>query len=109
MKNEQRNTTNFEKLQSLDNMVNVQAVLCLAMVLSQAAGKKDHSVEELREILNESVENIISILTDMKEETGKQATSLEGLKERMGNLEVTWPSGSYCILANGECPAGQFN
>ena len=46
--------------------------------------------------------------TSMKEETAKQATSLEGLDERMGNLEVTWPSasGSYCILANGDCPHG---
>ena len=45
--------------------------------------------------------------TNMKEETAKQATSLEGLDDRMGNLEVTWPSGSYCILANGDCPSGQ--
>ena len=52
-------------------MINVQAVLCLAMVLTQAAGHKDHSVEELRELLKESVQTTISLTALAEQQTQK--------------------------------------
>ena len=77
----QRNITKFEtnslitiprKLEA--TMINVQAFLCLAMVLTQAAGKKGDplvSVEELRELLKESVQNTISLTALAEQQTQK--------------------------------------
>ena len=55
-------------------MISVQAVLFLAMVLTQAAGKKGDplvSVEELRELLKESVQNTISLTALAEQQTQK--------------------------------------
>ena len=55
-------------------MIYVQAVLFLAMVLTQAAGKKSGplvSVEELRELLKESVQNTISLTALAEQQTQK--------------------------------------
>ena len=33
-------------------------------------------------------------------------TQIADIKERLPNLPGKWSDGSYCILANGGCPAG---
>ena len=71
-------------------------------------------IEDLEEGQNELTETLSETTTEidgLKSDRSASLVKIEDLEEGQSELtaqigEVSWPEGSYCILASGACPAG---